>query len=74
MTAEWLGHEPDAERERLERELAAAELELAAYRRAVALVRPYMEGTVRTLEDALAAMRADGIDPGWPLRLDEARA
>ena len=74
MSALWIGQEPDLGRERLERELAEAEMALAAYQRAMALVRPYMEGTERTLEDALALMRADGIDPGWPLLLGEARA
>jgi hypothetical protein len=69
MTAALLSQRHDAERE-----LAEAEMALAAHRCAVALLRPYMEGTDRTLEDALAAMRADGIDPGWPLRLDEASA
>jgi hypothetical protein len=72
--AAWLGQEPDPERDRLERDLAEAQLELAAYRRAMAVVRPYMDGTERTLEDALGAMRADGLEPVWYLLHDEARA
>ena len=56
------GKVPDPERERLERERSEAQAADAAYLRAFELVRPYMEGTDRTLAEAIELMRADGID------------
>ena len=69
MTAALLSQRHDAERE-----LAEAQMALAAYRRAVALLPPHMKGSDRTIEEALAAMREDGIDPSWPVLLPEARS
>ena len=43
-------------------ELRRAQADLAAYDRAVERIRPWMEGTDRTLGEALEAMRAAGID------------
>ncbi len=51
----------------LEQELTDAEARAVAYRAALARVRPWLEGTDRTLGEALAAMRAAGIDPAWPI-------
>jgi hypothetical protein len=45
------------------RELLAAQADHDAYCRAVELLRPWMEGTDRTVGEAIAQMRAAGVDP-----------
>lgn len=62
------------ERDRLEAEVVAAWAELEAYEQAMARARPWMEGTDRTLGEALAAMREAGIEPGWQVPSKDVRA
>ena len=76
MSADWHGREPDPVADEYERELSEAVYQLDAYRQAVALLRPYMEGTTRTVAEALELMAADGLDVSriGPLLVGEAQA